>query len=140
MKKAKSGIDSLKPYLQSRETARGFLVLIVLVILDAGVAAIASIFLYQPFLLTLSNALFLEGALAFTIGSFIAFATTSPRRKEKKKKGESGDAVQVSKERLEKYVTPKPEPIRMPLGPLLILLGVILIVLSVVTLEVLILI
>jgi hypothetical protein len=140
LKKVRSGIDFLKPYFQSRETARGFLALMVLVILDAGVSAIASIFLGQPVLLTLSNILFLEGALAFTIGSFIAFATTSPRRKPKKKKGESEDGVQVSKERLEEYVTGKPEPIRMPLGPLLILLGVILIVLSVVTLEVLILI
>ncbi len=137
LKKQVSRIDSLKQYLLSKETIRGLLALTVLAILDGVIAVVAAAFMSRHVLLVLSNLLFLEGALIFTVGSFIAFARTSPRRKEKKKTEETKDAAQVSEERLEKYVTGKPTPVRMPLGPLLILLGLILIALSVVALQIL---
>jgi hypothetical protein len=137
LKKQVSRIDSLKQYLLSKETIRGLLALTVLAILDGVIAVVAAAFMSRHVLLLLSNLLFLEGALIFTVGSFIAFARTSPRRKEKKKTEETKDAAQVSEERLEKYVTGKPTPVRMPLGPLLILLGLILIALSVVALQIL---
>jgi hypothetical protein len=137
LKKQVSRINSLKQYLLSKETIRGLLALTVLAILDGVIAVVAAAFMSRHVLLVLSNLLFLEGALIFTVGSFIAFARTSPRRKEKKKTEETKDAAQVSEERLEKYVTGKPTPVRMPLGPLLILLGLILIALSVVALQIL---
>lgn len=137
LKKITSGINSLKPYLLSKETRRGLLALAVLVVLDAVIAVVATVFIDQPVLLALSNLLFLEGAITFTVGSFIAFIRTSPRRKEKEKKEEKEGQVVVSKERAEEYLTPKASPVRMPIGPLLILLGVILFALSVVTLQVL---
>ena len=134
LKKATSRVNSLKQYLLSKETKRGLLALAVLVTLDAATAVVATVFTDQPPLLVLSNLLFLEGALTFTVGSFVAFVRTSPRRKEKKKTEEKEAATQISKERAEKYVTAKSTPVRMPLGPLLILLGVILIALSAVAL------
>lgn len=137
LKKATSRVDSLKQYLLSKETKRGLLALAVLVTLDAAIAVVFTVFTDQPPLLVLSNVLFLEGALTFTVGSFIAFVRTSPRRKEKKKTGEKEDAAQISKERAEKYLAEKPAILRMPIGPLLILLGVILIALSAIALQIL---
>lgn len=138
--------STVKEYLVSEETKRGLLALVILVIIDAVVAVVGTVFIHQHALLILSNLLFLEGGPAFALGSFITVVASSPRRQEKKRKSkeekqgkppneEADDYLpKVSNERASKYLTEETEPVHMPIGPLLVLLGVILMALSVVVL------
>jgi dolichol kinase len=115
---------TVKEHLLAEETRRGLLVLSVLVVLDVVIAVVGAAYVSQSALLILSNLLFLEGALAFAVGSFVALARGSSKRKE------TEDAAKLSEERAEEYLT---KSVHMPFGPLLMLLGAVLIALSVVT-------
>lgn len=118
---------AVKGYLLAEETRRGLLVLSVLVVLNVVIAVVGAAYMSQSALLILSNLLFLEGALAFVVGSFVALARGSSKRKE------TEDAAKLSEERAEEYLTKKATSVHMPFGPLLMLLGAVLIALSVVT-------
>lgn len=121
MEQLKGKLTTAKEYLLTDESKRAFLIVAVLFVFDAVAAVIITSYTDRSGAVTLSDLLFLEGALAFAIGSFVALAGAGKGAKKTK------EPIEPATETQEQLSSKK-----ISLGPLMMIMGVFLILLSMV--------